>query len=91
MTPEEKYAAIAERLTAALAPQHLVIEDQSAHHAGHNPNAAKGGTHYALTIVSDHFVGKGIVARHRMVYEALGPLMETIHALAITAKAPNEG
>jgi BolA protein len=41
--------------------------------------------------VSAAFAGKSTVARHRMVYEALGDLMQDpIHALAITARASGE-
>ena len=48
-----------------------------------------GNTHWRLTIVSAAFAGKNTVARHRMVYAALGELMQhPIHALAITARAP---
>lgn len=78
-----------ERL-AALAPAHMDIGDDSALHAGH-AGARQGGGHYRLTIVSSRFAGLGTVARHRLIYETLGDLMKReIHALAITAKAPNE-
>ena len=47
--------------------------------------------HYRLTIVSPRFAGQPMQARHRMVYDALGPLMKKeIHALAIKAYAPGE-
>lgn len=73
-----------------LAPQSLEIVDESARHAGH-AGANSGGGHYRLTIVSRHFAGKPARARHRMVYEALGPMMQNeIHALAIKAYAPEE-
>ncbi|MFO7190122.1 MAG: BolA family protein, partial [Pseudomonadota bacterium] len=50
-----------------------------------------GGGHYRLTIVSAAFSGRSTVARHRMIYEALGPMMQReIHALAIRALAPEE-
>lgn len=75
---------------AALAPQRLELQDESALHAGH-AGAQGGGRHFRLTIVSAQFRGKGTLARHRLVYEALGPLMERdIHALAISARAPEE-
>ncbi|MEJ5270050.1 MAG: BolA family protein [Hydrogenophilus sp.] len=90
MNPKEKTQAIRERLTAVLSPYRLQIEDQSHLHAGHNPAAQHGGTHYAVTIVSDQFAGKRSIERHRMVYDALGSLMNSIHALAITAKTPDE-
>ena len=74
---------------AVLAPTRLELRDDSAAHAGH-AGAGSGG-HYELTIVSDHFSGATRVARHRMVYAALGPLMQTgIHALALVAYAPSE-
>ena len=83
-------AQIRERL-AALEPVQLELEDQSEQHRGHAGYQAGGNTHWRLTIVSPRFAGKPIVARHRMVYEALGNLMQNpIHALAISARAPEE-
>jgi BolA protein len=65
--------------------------DDSARHAGHAGAAPGGNTHWNLVIVSAAFAGKPMVARHRMVYEALGSLMQNpIHALAIVARAPGE-
>lgn len=75
---------------AALAPESLEILDESADHAGHE-GARSGGGHYRLTIISPRFAGQSMQARHRMVYDALGPLMtKEIHALAIKAYAPGE-
>ena len=75
----------------ALAPTRLDLVDESAQHAGHAGAAPGGNTHWKLTIVSAAFAGKPVVARHRMVYQSLGELMQSpIHALAITAKAPGE-
>ncbi len=75
---------------AALAPETLDIADESAMHAGHE-GARGGGGHYALTIVSPKFDGQSTVARHRMIYVALGDLMQReIHALSIRAFAPGE-
>lgn len=75
---------------AGLAPESLEILDESAAHAGHE-GARGGGGHYRLTIVSPRFAGQPMQARHRMVYDALGPLMtKEIHALAIKAYAPGE-
>jgi BolA protein len=75
---------------AALDPQHLEIVDESALHAGH-AGAKTGGGHYQLTLLSASFSGQNAVARHRMIYQALGDLMGgRIHALSITALAPDE-
>lgn len=83
-TPE----LLRERL-AVLAPDSLVIEDESHRHAGHA--GAKDGGHFVLHIVAAAFTGKNTVARHRLVYDAVGDLMRgKIHALAIHARAPGE-
>ena len=79
-----------EEKLAALQPSRLELTDDSALHAGHE-GAKGGGGHYRLTIVSQQFSGKNTLARHRMVYAALGPMMQQqIHALAIRAYAPDE-
>lgn len=81
---------IRERL-ASLHPQQLELVDESERHRGHAGWREGGGTHWRLTIVAPAFAGKPTVARHRMVYQALGDLMQhPIHALAITARAPEE-
>lgn len=81
-----------ERLTAALSPTRLVLEDQSHQHIGHAGHDPRGESHFALTIESPEFVGLNRVARQRKVYAALGDLMhERVHALTILAKAPGEG
>lgn len=68
----------------------MELADESALHAGH-AGAKGGGGHYRLTIVSQQFSGKNTLARHRMIYAALGPMMQQqIHALAIRAYAPDE-
>lgn len=75
----------------ALEPLAVDLRDESGQHAGHAGSRPSGGTHWQLTIVSEAFRGKPPVARHRMVYEALGDLMKTdIHALRIEASAPEQ-
>jgi BolA protein len=76
---------------ARLEPDSLELVDESAQHQGHAGWKPGGGTHWRLRIVSSRFAGKPTVARHRMVYESLGDLMQhPIHALAIQARAPGE-
>lgn len=75
---------------SALEPVSLEIIDESHKHAGH-AGARDGGGHYVLRIVSAQFAGKNTVARHRMIYSALGEMMrQEIHALNIQAKTPDE-
>ena len=88
MHPVEQ--AIRQKLQA-LQPVSLDLRDESAQHAGHAGARPSGGSHWQLTIVSEAFRGKSPVARHRMVYEALGDLMKRdIHALRIEAFAPEQ-
>jgi len=76
---------------SALEPVELDLVDESEQHRGHAGYAAGGNTHWRLSIVSPRFSGQSVVARHRMVYQALGNLMQNpIHALAITARTPEE-
>ena len=79
------------RRLGALEPVELELVDESSRHAGHAGAAPGGNTHWRLSIVSPRFAGCSTVMRHRMVYEALGELMQhPIHALAISARAPEE-
>ncbi|MCF8149158.1 MAG: BolA family transcriptional regulator [Burkholderiaceae bacterium] len=75
---------------AVLDPVSIEIIDDSARHAGH-AGAKSGGGHFRLHIVSPRFAGFKTMARHRLVYDALGPLMKReIHALSITARTQEE-
>ena len=81
--------AIEARL-ASLEPTSVELTDESGQHLGH-AGWKPGGSHFRLTIVSPRFAGKDRLSRHRMVYDALGPLMrDEVHALAIHALAPDE-
>lgn len=87
---EDRVARIEALLREAFAPTHLLVKDQSHLHAGH-AGARDGRGHFDVTIVSGTFAGKPRLARHRLVYDALGPMLETdIHALRINAGAPGE-
>ena len=74
----------------SLTPLKLELVDESHLHAGH-AGAQGGGGHYRLTIVAEIFRGKNTLARHRLVYDAAGNLMQgPVHALAIRALTPEE-
>lgn len=48
-------------------------------------------THFAARVVSSEFAGKRSIARHQMVYRALGERVgREIHALSIEALTPEE-
>lgn len=89
MSGENIESLIRDRL-ARLSPLRVALHDDSALHAGH-AGARDGGGHFRLEIVAEGFRGQPTLARHRMVYDALGDLMRTrIHAMAIRAFAPEE-
>jgi len=83
---------IRQKLQAAFAPSELVIEDDSAKHAGHSGARPGGETHFSVRIVSDAFDGLGRVERQRRVYAALAEELKPnrIHALALTTITPAE-
>jgi len=86
----ERVALIRSRLEAGLEPEELDIVDDSRRHAGH-AGARDGRGHFQVRIRSRQFAGKRTVERHRMVYAALGSLMQTdIHALEVVALSPDE-
>jgi BolA family transcriptional regulator, general stress-responsive regulator len=87
---EQRVERIRGQLLDVLEPELLEIEDESHLHAGH-AGARDGRGHFRVTVVSEAFTGLSRIARHRLVYEAVGALMETdIHALTIQAFAPGE-
>lgn len=89
-TAESNVADMIRDRLAVLAPESMELLDESGQHVGHE-GARGGGGHYQLIIVSAAFSGQALQARHRMVYQALGPLMQReIHALAIKAYTPQE-
>lgn len=85
-----RIARMRQLLDAALVPQALDIRDDSHKHAGH-AGSKTGQGHFSVDIVSSAFAGKPPLARHRLVYAALGEMMQTdIHALVIHARTPGE-
>jgi BolA protein len=80
-------AELEARLRENFAPTELQVQDDSHLHAGHA--GAREGSHFSVRIRSARFAGLLPVARHRLVYDALGDWMQRgIHALAIDARAP---
>ena len=77
-----RMARIRAVLTRALVPSVLELVDDSHLHAGHA--GAREGGHFTLRIAAPAFAGKRPLECHRLIYAALGALMQTdIHALAI--------
>ena len=84
-------AEMLRRLNSSLAPARIDLVDDSEQHRGHGGYNPAGESHFTLRIESPAFAGKSRVERQRMVYAALGDLMESrVHALSIRASAPGE-
>ena len=83
--------AMRKRLEAALSPCKLTIIDKGPEHAGH-AGAKTGLGHFLLRVYSQQFDNKPLIACHRMVYDALGSMMQSdIHALTIElCKTPDD-
>ena len=90
MNPQQRMKEIRRLLTEAFNPDTLGVEDESHLHEGHE-GAKDGRGHFRVLIISSAFEDKSLLERHRMVYRALGGMMQTdIHALAIDAWSPEE-
>ena len=84
---KNRVLAIRARLIAAFAPTELEVVDESDKHKGH-PGARDGRGHFSVKIISPRFAGRKPIERHRMVFAALGNMLETdIHALSVRAAA----
>jgi BolA protein len=80
-----------DRLNSALSPTRMELMDDSEQHRGHGGYNPAGESHFSLRIESPAFEGKSRVQRQRMIYAALGSLMESrVHALSIRATSPGE-
>lgn len=73
------------RLTDALAPESLDVQNESAKHAGHAGDDGSGESHFHVTIKAPRLDDLSRIGRHRAIHDAIGKdLMGRIHALGIT-------
>ena len=80
-----------QRLENNLQPTHLELHNDSARHEAHVAAGKHGGAHFQIVVVSPKFTNESLVNRHRMVYGAVGDMMdEQIHALSMKTLAPEE-
>ena len=87
---KKRAAMVRERLYQDLGAEIVEVDDQTHLHAGHS-GAAAGGSHFEVVVISKAFEGLATLARHRLVYQAVGDAMtQDIHALSIKAYTPGE-
>ncbi len=90
MNAEQRLHEIQRRLEEELSPESLQVEDESHLHVGHE-GAKSGLGHFRVLVVSDKFKSLSLIKRHRLIYQAMGDLMQSdIHALTIEAFTPDE-
>ena len=87
---KKRAAMVRERLYQDLGAEFVEVDDQTHLHAGHS-GAVAGGSHFEVVVISKAFEGLATLARHRLVYQAVGDAMtQDIHALSIKAYTPGE-
>ena len=90
LVSKKRAEMVRERLYQELEAEFVEVDDQSHLHAGHS-GAAAGGSHFEVVVISKAFEGLATLARHRLVYQAVGDAMtQDIHALSIKAYTPGE-
>lgn len=88
--PQRRVDRIRDILQARFSPLQIEVSDDSAAHAGHGGFDVEG-SHFRVRMVATAFAGRSRLARHRLVYDALSPLLHReIHALVLDLRAPGE-
>ena len=78
---------IEQALKNEFAPLHLEVIDESSNHNVPEDNQS----HFKVTLVTEQFTGKPLIARHRAVNAILdGEIRNRIHALALHTMTPEE-
>ena len=80
---------IEQKLGEQLDLHHIEIKDFTGRHLNHKQH--DGGFHLEAVIVSDSFINKTLIDRHKIIYAALGELLKhEIHAFSMKTLTPEE-
>ena len=80
---------IEQKLTGNLELLHFEVKDFTGRHLNHEQH--DGGFHLEAVIVSENFINKSLIERHKMIYAALGDLLKhEIHAFSMKTLTPDE-
>lgn len=79
-------STIEQKLEKAFSPEFLEVVNESYMH-----NVPQGSeSHFKVTVVSNEFNGKRLIARHRQINQTLADELQAIHALAIHTLTSDE-
>ena len=82
---------IIKKLSEALSPLFIEVEDQSHMHANHNEKARAGGTHFKVAIKSSEFNNIKPIERHRIAMNILKDEFNNgLHAVSFDLKGLND-
>ena len=80
---------IEQKLGKQLELHHIEIKDFTGRHLNHKQH--DGGFHLEAIIVSDSFIDKTLIDRHKIIYAALGELLKhEIHAFSMKTLTKEE-
>ena len=80
---------IEQKLGEQLDLRHIEIKDFTGRHLNHKQH--DGGFHLEAIIVSESFINKTLIDRHKIIYAALGELLKhEIHAFSMKTLTPEE-
>ena len=80
---------IEQKLGEQLELHHIEIKDFTGRHLNHKQH--DGGFHLEAIIVSESFIDKTLIDRHKIIYAALGELLKhEIHAFSMKTLTPEE-
>ncbi|GJP62181.1 hypothetical protein CLOP_g19271 [Closterium sp. NIES-67] len=86
------FSSMTAKISKALTPTALEVEDVSHQHAGHSGNpSGNGETHFNVRVVSAEFEGVPTIRRHRLIYGLLEEeFKQGLHALSLVTRTPAE-
>ena len=80
---------IEQKLGEQLELHHIEVKDFTGRHLNHKQH--DGGFHLEAIIVSDSFIDKTLIDRHKIIYAALGELLKhEIHAFSMKTLTKEE-
>ena len=80
---------IEQKLVEQIDLHHFELKDFTGRHLSHKQH--DGGFHLEAVIVSDTFINKTLIERHKLIYTALGDLLKhEIHAFSMKTLTQEE-